>query len=298
MDKTGTVYGIMNTAADVTDLNLANKRIEFSEQSLRKLSEKQASLAAIVNLSDDIIISKTLNGIITSWNPAAERLFGYSEGEAIGRHISIIIPADRIQEEDYIISQIRNGKKVDHFDTVRVNKNGKELQLSLTISPVIDGKGVIIGASKIGRDISAQVAAQQSAGKYTERLEIMYFCFIAVSAYSLCVHQPFRPKMIKESAKNKWMTTNTFVAGLASCKRPQTSSAAITPKPTTLPKTMAFLALDGPSLRTVQSSIAIPNKGLPKTRRYVINSGEGSDGTAPTPKTSGIRIKPRPATVR
>jgi PAS domain S-box-containing protein len=173
LDKTGIVYGIMNTAADVTDLNLANKQIEFSEQNLRKLAEKQASLAAIINSSDDIIISKTLNGIITSWNPAAERLFGYSEQEAVGCHISMIIPADRIQEEDYIISQIRNGKKVDHFDTVRVNKNGKELQLSLTISPVTDDNGVIIGASKIGRDISAQVAAQQSARKYTERLEIM-----------------------------------------------------------------------------------------------------------------------------
>jgi PAS domain S-box-containing protein len=153
-----------------------------NELQLAQLAEKQARLAALVNSSDDIIISKNLDGIITSWNPAAERIFGYSQEEAIGRHISMIIPADRLQEENYIISQIRSGQKVDHFDTVRITKSGHEVQLSITISPVISDSGEIIGASKIARDITAQLAAQQSAKRYTERLEIMNMLMGDVSA--------------------------------------------------------------------------------------------------------------------
>ena len=152
-----------------------------NELRLAELAEKQARLAALVNSSDDIIISKNLNGIITSWNPAAQRAFGYLEEEAIGRHISMIIPAERLSEEDFIINQIKNGKKVDHFETVRVNKNGQELQLSLTVSPVINENGEIIGASKIGRDISVQLANQQSALRYTQRLEIMNMVMTEVS---------------------------------------------------------------------------------------------------------------------
>jgi PAS domain S-box-containing protein len=152
-----------------------------NELRLSELAEKQARLAAIVNSSDDIIISKSLGGIITSWNPAAERSFGYTAEEVLGHHISIIIPNDRLQEEEFIISQIRNGQKVDHFDTVRMHRSGRELQLSLTISPVISEHGEVIGASKIGRDISAQLTAQQSAQKYTERLEIMNMVMGSIS---------------------------------------------------------------------------------------------------------------------
>lgn len=151
------------------------------ELRLVELMEKQAMLAAVVNSSDDIIVSKTVDGIITSWNPSAERVFGYTEDEAIGQHISIIIPKDRLAEEDYMINQIRNGQKVDHFDTVRIGKEGRLVELSLTVSPVIDGNGQIIGASKIARDISVQLAAQQAARKYTERLEIMNMVMSSVS---------------------------------------------------------------------------------------------------------------------
>lgn len=106
---------------------------KLNELRLAELAEKQARLAAIVNSSDDIIISKTLEGIITSWNPTAERVFGYQENEAIGQHISIIIPPDRLQEEDYIISQVKSGQKIDHFETVRRAKDGKLVQLSITV---------------------------------------------------------------------------------------------------------------------------------------------------------------------
>lgn len=118
-------------------------------------SEKHALLAAIVASSEDAIVSKTLAGIITSWNPAAERLFGYTEAEAIGQHISLIIPKDRLHEEEYIISQVSAGNRVEHFETVRRTRLGKEIDISVTISPVIDQDGHIIGASKIARDITS-----------------------------------------------------------------------------------------------------------------------------------------------
>ncbi|HJY22016.1 MAG TPA: PAS domain S-box protein, partial [Hanamia sp.] len=121
--------------------------------------EKQATLAAIVNSSDDAIISKTLDGIITSWNHAARKMFGYTEKEAIGKHISLIIPQERLNEETLIIESIRAGKKIDHFETVRVAKDGTRRQISLTVSPVKNSKGKIIGASKIARDISSKIEA-------------------------------------------------------------------------------------------------------------------------------------------
>lgn len=114
----------------------------------------EAWLAAIVENSDDAIVSKTVNGTITSWNRSAERLFGFSAAEAMGRHISIIIPDDRLHEEDTIIDHIRNGRRIEHFETMRQHKDGTLLDISLTISPVRDKDGVIVGASKIVRDIS------------------------------------------------------------------------------------------------------------------------------------------------
>jgi PAS domain S-box-containing protein len=130
-------------------------------------------LAAIVNTSDDTILSKNLDGIITSWNKAAERMFGYSEAEMINKHISLIIPVERLSEEEYIIGEIKKGNKVDHFQTIRLAKNGQQIPLSITVSPIIDNDGKIVGASKIARDISEQAAAIEAAKRYTERLEII-----------------------------------------------------------------------------------------------------------------------------
>lgn len=122
---------------------------------------KQALLAAVVASSEDAIISKTLQGIITSWNPAAQKLFGYSEDEAVGKHISFLIPEDRLKDEDYIISEIVKGNKVEHFETVRRTKFGRLIPLSLTVSPILDHEGQIIGASKIARDISERLEIEQ-----------------------------------------------------------------------------------------------------------------------------------------
>ncbi len=127
----------------------------------RKRTERAALLlGAIVDSSDDAIISKDLNGIITSWNVSAERLFGYTADEVIGKPVTILIPADRQDEEPRILSRLRRGERVDHFETIRKRKDGELLDISLTISPVKDQQGSIIGASKIARDITERKRAQ------------------------------------------------------------------------------------------------------------------------------------------
>lgn len=112
------------------------------------LSYVTAHLAAIVQSSDDIIVSKTLDGVIESWNPAAERILGYTAAEAIGKHIRLIVPPDRWAEEEGVLARIRRGERVEHFETVRRAKDGRLLNFSLTVSPVRDQRGTIVGASK------------------------------------------------------------------------------------------------------------------------------------------------------
>ena len=120
-----------------------------------KVSEEIAErLAAIVASSDDAIISKDLNGTIITWNNGAERIFGYVAEEAIGKPISILIPPDRENEEPFIIERIRRGERVDHYDTIRVRKDGNLVHISLTVSPIKDASGRVIGASKIARDVT------------------------------------------------------------------------------------------------------------------------------------------------
>ena len=113
-------------------------------------------LAAIVESSDDAIVSKDLNGIVQTWNPAAERMFGYTAAEMIGRSIRAIIPPDRQSEEDHVLSRIRSGESIDHYETVRMRKDGSLLDVSLSVSPVRGPDGRISGASKIARDITEQ----------------------------------------------------------------------------------------------------------------------------------------------
>ncbi|HEY4286801.1 MAG TPA: ATP-binding protein [Puia sp.] len=143
--------------------------------------EKQAILAAIIDSSEDAIISKTIEGYITSWNHAAERMFGYREEEVIGKHISILIPKDRLNEEDMIIDSIRHGRRVEHFRTIRLKKDGHPLPISLTVSPVKSRDGTIVGASKIARDISDQVRAENETRQHMENLELLISVGKAIS---------------------------------------------------------------------------------------------------------------------
>jgi PAS domain S-box-containing protein len=120
----------------------------------KRAEEARSRLAAIVASSDDAIVSKSLDGIIRTWNRGAERIFGYTAEEATGRHIALIIPEDRRAEEDMVLAKVRCGDTVDHFETVRRAKDGRLIDISLTVSPIRDARGKVIGASKIARDIS------------------------------------------------------------------------------------------------------------------------------------------------
>lgn len=129
----------------------------------------QARLAAIVESSDDAIISKTLGGIITSWNQSAERLFGYTASEAVGQHITLIIPKERLNEESAIIEKIRRGQRVTHFETQRVAKSGQLVDVFLTVSPLRASDGTLIGASKIARDITEKKRLEAQRNEVFER---------------------------------------------------------------------------------------------------------------------------------
>lgn len=132
-----------------------------SEPALERAERLANLLASIVESSDDAIVSKNLDGIITSWNKAAERIFGYSAPEAIGRPITLVIPEDRQSEEREILSRIRRGERIDHFETVRRRKDGSLIIVSLTVSRVKDGNGNVVGASKIARDITERKRTQE-----------------------------------------------------------------------------------------------------------------------------------------
>jgi PAS domain S-box-containing protein len=147
LDNSGRIVGASKIARDV------------SEQ--KRLSAQRGLLAAIVSSSDDAIVSKNLDGIITSWNAAAERLLGYSAEEIIGRHISTIAPPGRAGEMTDIIEKIRRGERVEHFETQRQRKDGSLVDISLTVSPIYDDSGRVIGASKIARDISERRRADE-----------------------------------------------------------------------------------------------------------------------------------------
>src|SRR5262245_52109864 len=114
----------------------------------------EGHLAAIVDSADDAIVSKNLEGVILSWNRGAERMFGWTATEAIGRHITLIIPEERRAEEDDILARIRRGESIDHLETIRVTKDGRRLDISVTVSPVKDRSGRIVGASKVARDVT------------------------------------------------------------------------------------------------------------------------------------------------
>lgn len=145
----------------------------FRDSSARRDAELAAlRLAAIVEGSDDAIVSKDLNGIVRSWNPGAERVFGYRAEEMIGQPITRLMSPERLYEEQQILARLQRGERVDHFATRRVRKDGREIDVSLTISPIRDSEGHIVGASKIARDITELKIAQQKLEAYAADLEL------------------------------------------------------------------------------------------------------------------------------
>jgi PAS domain S-box-containing protein len=154
-DENGKIIGAAKIVRDVTRQ--------------KKLEEAALRLAAIVESSDDAIASKDLNGIVTSWNRSAEKLFGYTAAEIIGKSITLIIPPELHHDEDMILSKIRRGEKIDHFETIRLHKNGERIEVSLTISPIKDDNGNVIGAAKIVRNIT-ETNKIERALRTTEKL--------------------------------------------------------------------------------------------------------------------------------
>jgi PAS domain S-box-containing protein len=155
-DEKGNVAGVVLSFRDVTEQRKAQRSARF--------------LASIVESSDDAIIGKDMNGVITSWNGAAKRLFGYSAAEAVGRPIAILSPPDRADEMPAILARLKQGERVEHFDTVRRAKDGRLVPISLTVSPIKDEDGEIVGASKIARDISERKSAEEALHEEKERL--------------------------------------------------------------------------------------------------------------------------------
>ena len=157
-DTSGKMTGAVNMPVDITGKKIVEQEL--------------TALAAIVESSADAIIGKTLDGIITSWNKAAEKTFGYKASEMIGQSITKLIPADRLNEEPKIIERIKRGESIDHFESKRQTKDGKLIDISLTISPIKDNNGKVVGASKISRDITIQKQLNEELRKSEERLRM------------------------------------------------------------------------------------------------------------------------------
>jgi len=156
-DARGNIVGASLVARDISE------RLQSDEL--------RARLAAIVDSADDAIVGKTLDGIITSWNRSAEQLFGYTAAEAVGQSIFLIIPEDRKTEENGILARPRRGEKIEHFETIRQTRDGRRVPVSLTVSPIRDARGNIIGASKVARDITERVGAHEALERAHEELE-------------------------------------------------------------------------------------------------------------------------------
>ena len=174
-DDAGKVIGAINSLTDITAMHIA-------EADARRL-------AAIVTQSDDAIISKTLEGRILTWNSGATRVFGYAEDEMIGESITKLIPPELLSEEDYVLSRLRRGERIDHYETVRVRKDGRRIDISLTVSPLYSRTGAIVGASKIARDITERRQAERAQalmmGELSHRVKNTLATVQAIATQSL-----------------------------------------------------------------------------------------------------------------
>lgn len=184
-------------------IGAVNMLVDISERQRSDLSA--AVLSAIVESSHDAIISKDLNGVVVSWNAGAQSLFGYSTEEMVGKPIALLIPPDRQDEEPAILQRIRNGERVDHFETVRRRKDGSLVEISLTISPVRDRDGNIIGASKIARDISERRQAEQQQRLVVREMShrIKNLFAIAGSIVSMSARAASTPAELAQSVRQR-----------------------------------------------------------------------------------------------
>jgi PAS domain S-box-containing protein len=183
-DSSGEIIAYGTVTRNLTEARLAEQRLH--------------SLASIVETSDDAIVSKNLDGVITSWNKGAERIFGYSAAEAIGQPITIVIPGDRYSEERDILTRIRRGERFDHFETVRQRKDGSLIAVSLSVSPVKNAEGKIVGASKIARDITEQKRNQEQIVTLAREAEHRSKNLLATVQATVMLSQSDTPEGLKK----------------------------------------------------------------------------------------------------
>ena len=215
----------------VLDIGLAKKKP--AEERGQELAAQR--LAAIIKLSDDAILSKDLNGIITSWNKGAERLFGYTEEETLGKPVTMLMPPERQNEEPVILARIRRGERVDHYETVRQRKDGSLIDISLTVSPIKDAKGQVVGASKIARDISERKRAEERLNLLLREMNhrIKNLFTIAGSVVALSAREAATPEALVRSAGERLAALGR--AHELTLTRSSNEEAPLAePKPTTL----------------------------------------------------------------
>src|SRR5260370_24061068 len=166
-DSAGTLTGVSSIARDITDRKLAQDRLRAATQSV---NNRTALLASIVDSSDDAITAKTPEGIFTSWNRGAERIYGYTAEEIIGKPVAMLIPPDRPDDMHAILARVRGGQQVEHYETVRLRKDGKLIDISLSVSPIYDSAGMLKGVSSICRDITERRRAEERLRAATQAI--------------------------------------------------------------------------------------------------------------------------------
>jgi PAS domain S-box-containing protein len=177
--------------------------LEVNRDATAHRGNEERLLGSIVDSSDDVIVSKNLDGVITSWNRGAERVFGYAAEEAIGQPITIVIPIDRHREERTILTRIRRGERINHFETVRQRKDGSQIVISLTVSPVRSSSGEVVGASKIARDISAQKRSQEQIATLAREAEHRSKNLLASVLATVRLSRSETPEGLKEAIEGR-----------------------------------------------------------------------------------------------
>jgi PAS domain S-box-containing protein len=193
------IFPVRNSSGEIVAYGTVTRNLteaRLAEQRLR-------SLASIVESSDDAIVSKNLDGIISSWNKGAERIFGYTTEEVIGKPITIVIPGDRQSEERDILTRIRRGERIDHYETVRQRKDGSLIVVSLTVSPVRNAEGKVVGASKIVRDISEQKRNQEQIATLAREAEHRSKNLLATVQATVRLSQSDTPEGLKQAIEGR-----------------------------------------------------------------------------------------------
>jgi len=194
---------VLEVNRDVTQIKAADLQRKQVEAALLESEQRLRFIASIVESSDDAIISKNLDGIITSWNRGAERVFGYTAEEAVGQPITMVIPQDRQDEERAILTRIRRGERIDHFETVRQRKHGSLIVVSVTVSPVKNAEGKIVGASKSARDITEQKRAQEQIATLAREAEHRSKNLLATVQATVSLSQADTPEGLKQAIEGR-----------------------------------------------------------------------------------------------